>query len=107
MERFTLVTVYRPCTRCAPPQLIPAHEWHAHLAMHKRQTPAAVYRSSAGWRRARAERLALDGYRCQKCGSETDLEVHHVHGVTDSRIQLLVTLCVRCHPRPDVREFQG
>lgn len=43
-----------------------------------------------------------DGYCCRKCGSDEDLEVHHIipvsKGGTNSQANL-ITLCHRCHKR--------
>jgi phage terminase large subunit GpA-like protein len=42
-----------------------------------------------------------DGWRCQFCGSRTNLEVHHQtfrsHSGDDTE-QNLITLCANCHP---------
>ncbi len=50
--------------------------------------------------------LERDGWRCQRCGSLTDLHVHHLQfrsrGGTESEANL-ITLCARCH----AREHQG
>jgi 5-methylcytosine-specific restriction endonuclease McrA len=44
--------------------------------------------------------LARDGWRCQQCGSTTQLEVHHQefrsHGGANAELNL-ITLCSRCH----------
>jgi 5-methylcytosine-specific restriction endonuclease McrA len=46
--------------------------------------------------------LQRDGWRCQQCGSRTNLEVHHLqfrsHLGTDSE-ENLITLCRECHER--------
>ncbi len=40
----------------------------------------------------------LDGYKCVKCGNETDLLVHHIDGnKSNSLINNLITLCRSCH----------
>lgn len=53
------------------------------------------YLRSPAWQAKRRERLALDGYRCQECGTSEQLDVHHLiyrpwgtEGMTD-----LLTLC--------------
>jgi hypothetical protein len=64
----------KPCPHCH--RLIPANEWLDHQA-NAHRSAASVYRSSGAWKRLRAARLALDGYRCQSCGSTENLECHH------------------------------
>ncbi len=44
--------------------------------------------------------LQHDGWRCQKCGSLQNLEVHHVQSrskLGDDAEENLITLCNRCH----------
>jgi 5-methylcytosine-specific restriction endonuclease McrA len=44
--------------------------------------------------------LQRDGWRCQTCGSSTDLQVHHVNlrsRLGDDAEENLVTLCAKCH----------
>ena len=38
-----------------------------------------------------------DGMKCQKCGSRTDLHVHHTKGMKSHALNNLVTLCRTCH----------
>ena len=44
--------------------------------------------------------LRRDGWRCQSCGTMSNLEVHHKefrsHSVDDSELNL-ITLCSECH----------
>lgn len=44
--------------------------------------------------------LRRDGWRCQSCGTISNLEVHHIqfrsHGGDDSE-ENLITLCCVCH----------
>jgi 5-methylcytosine-specific restriction endonuclease McrA len=46
--------------------------------------------------------LRRDGWRCQSCGTMSNLEVHHKdfrsHSGDDSN-QNLITLCTACHAR--------
>ena len=46
--------------------------------------------------------LRRDGWRCQSCGTMTNLEVHHrefrSHSGSDSE-ENLITLCSGCHAR--------
>jgi 5-methylcytosine-specific restriction endonuclease McrA len=48
----------------------------------------------------RREVLKRDGYRCVRCGSGLDIEVHHKTKRSlsrDDRMPNLVTLCESCH----------
>ena len=48
----------------------------------------------------RQQVLRRDGWRCQSCGSMTNLEVHHQEFRSQSGAdseQNLITLCCRCH----------
>ena len=38
-----------------------------------------------------------DGMKCQKCGSRTDLHVHHTEGMKSHALSNLTTLCRTCH----------
>ena len=38
-----------------------------------------------------------DGMKCQKCGSRTDLHVHHTKGMKSHALSNLTTLCRTCH----------
>ncbi len=65
----------------------------------------ATYINSTEWKRKRAARLVLDGYRCRLCdenGSRYPLEVHHrplsyMNIPNESIEDDLVTVCSRCH----------
>jgi 5-methylcytosine-specific restriction endonuclease McrA len=52
------------------------------------------------YRELRARILRRDGWRCQLCGSVTNLTVHHQryrsHSGADTE-QNLITLCADCH----------
>ena len=46
--------------------------------------------------------LKRDSYKCQLCGSEKDLETHHIQSVKDHPFLILkptnlITLCHECH----------
>ena len=44
--------------------------------------------------------LRRDGWRCQKCGSRTNLQVHHIQlrsQLGDDLEENLITLCSSCH----------
>jgi 5-methylcytosine-specific restriction endonuclease McrA len=60
------------------------------------------YLHSDEWQRKRRQRLKLDGYRCQMCGSGTNVQVHHISYDNlrkDAEIDDLVTLCRACHAK--------
>jgi len=50
----------------------------------------------------RQQILRRDGWRCQSCGTMSNLEVHHrefrSHSGSDSE-ENLITLCTACHAR--------
>jgi 5-methylcytosine-specific restriction endonuclease McrA len=54
----------------------------------------------------RQQILRRDGWRCQSCGSMSNLEVHHrefrSHSGADSE-ENLITLCTTCHARVHCR----
>jgi len=58
-----------------------------------------AYMNSNEWRKKRQERLTLDGYQCQMCGSKDHLEVHHVsyERLGKETMDDLITLCFTCH----------
>lgn len=57
------------------------------------------YLASYEWNLKRKKVLKRDEYRCQLCGVDTGLEVHHLtyKRVGDEALFDLVTLCFQCH----------
>lgn len=57
------------------------------------------YIQSEAWRLKSRERLELDGYCCQGCGSRKRIRVHHVTYARfgNERITDLVSVCGECH----------
>ena len=57
------------------------------------------YMNSDAWKKKRNERLKLDNFKCQKCGSAMNLVVHHITYDRLGRepMEDLITLCQRCH----------
>lgn len=59
------------------------------------------YLQTSVWKELRYQRLNIDFYRCAKCGTAINVEVHHLkypeiwgeENVDDD----LITLCARCH----------
>ncbi len=46
--------------------------------------------------------LHRDGWRCQSCGSASQLQVHHLRfrsALGDDDIENLITLCFSCHEK--------
>jgi 5-methylcytosine-specific restriction endonuclease McrA len=58
------------------------------------------------YERLRQQILCRDNWRCQSCGTMSNLEVHHrefrSHSGADSE-QNLITLCTACHAREHCR----
>lgn len=70
------------------------------------------YASHTGWRRIREDVLERDGYECQVCESEGDLDVHHIIPVREFDTpkkahypENLVSLCKSCHPKVESGEY--
>lgn len=57
------------------------------------------YYDSDEWQELRSRRLKMDAGRCVNCGSDKDLQVHHLHydTVFNESVYDLRTLCKRCH----------
>jgi len=53
------------------------------------------------WQQLRSKRLAIDEYRCQRCGCPYGLQVHHLFYPavlgTEDPYKDLITLCAPCH----------
>ena len=52
------------------------------------------------YRRLMKRVLERDGWRCQKCGSLENLQIHHKirrSHLGDDAVENLITLCARCH----------
>lgn len=56
------------------------------------------------WQRKRLEIMQRDGFRCTKCGTTNDLNVHHLRYITGRKPWEyydadLITLCGNCHKK--------
>ncbi len=64
------------------------------------QKEAPIRLEQQDYQKLREHVLRRDGWRCQLCGSMTNLEVHHKefrsHSGTDHENNL-ITLCLACH----------
>lgn len=62
------------------------------------------------WHKLRFAIFKRDGYQCQKCGSKTNLECHHLRPIWaggSHHPNNLITLCRRCHYLEDKRLREG
>ena len=58
------------------------------------------YMRSKEWQNKRLERLRIDDFKCCKCGSPHNIQVHHTSYINlgcEDVFNDLVTLCDRCH----------
>ena len=58
------------------------------------------YLKSQEWQEKRSERLLIDQYKCQRCGSPMHLNVHHLNYDSVGNEDVyndLITLCKYCH----------
>ena len=70
--------------------------------LHLRQKRPRLKLSSEEYNLLRKKVLDRDGWRCQVCGSSTDLHVHHLvrrSRLGDDAFDNLITLCATCHLR--------
>ena len=74
---------------------------------------AKGFYNSKKWAHVRAYVLMRDHYRCTRCGSAKDLEVHHIQHLTPSNVNdasvslattNLTVLCRECHFREHARD---
>ena len=65
-----------------------------------RPNPARLRLDPVAYESLRQQVLRRDGWRCQSCGTMSNLEVHHKqfrsHSGDDSE-ENLITLCTACH----------
>lgn len=71
---------------------------------HPRWKDNGAYYRGPNWRRQREKARERDDNECQECGSDDQLQVHHIvpyESFNDyekaNRLQNLITLCVSCH----------
>lgn len=60
------------------------------------------YYKSDEWQKKRNERIKIDNFRCQKCNSPFNLQVHHLtykNFKNEDIYNDLITLCDRCHQK--------
>lgn len=67
------------------------------------------YLQSAEWKALRLEVLANAGHRCTGCGSEDNLQAHHLtyERLGHERLTDLMALCDLCHAREHGRSPSG
>ena len=61
----------------------------------------SAYLKTPRWRRKRREILKKHGFRCELCGSGTNLNVHHItyENLPDECDDDLLSVCKRCHDK--------
>lgn len=68
------------------------------------------YLASDYFQNLRKKRLAKDGYKCVKCGTAMNLQVHHINyehmGRPDEEIDDLITVCKKCHEEIHEGDFE-
>ena len=59
------------------------------------------YRKGIRWRNAKRKAKNRDNHRCCECGSEKNLQVHHIKSdpALAFTVSNLKTLCIDCHNR--------
>ena len=83
--------------------------WKEWQEKHQAEISYYDYLHSEEWQQKRRQRLKIDGYRCQLCGSGMNLRVHHItyeHIHTDEEIDDLVTLCNDCHEKVHTKDIE-
>ena len=68
------------------------------------------YLHSEEWQAKRLQALVRDNFRCQLCGSGTNVQVHHINYEnlhTDAELDDLVTLCKACHEKVHSTDLQA
>jgi len=68
--------------------------------MSKRKTEYEIYLNSGHWKALREQAIARDGGKCQHCGTDKNLRVHHLRYRKDPHlvpVGWLLTLCETCH----------
>jgi 5-methylcytosine-specific restriction endonuclease McrA len=75
-----------------------------------RSDPPRLRLNSTSYERLRQQVLRRDGWRCQSCGTMSNLEVHHKqfrsHSGHDSD-ENLITLCACCHGEMHIPRGDG
>lgn len=57
------------------------------------------YLNSPEWKKLRESFISHKGSKCEKCGSESNLQVHHLHykNIFKEKFEDLMVLCKSCH----------
>lgn len=67
------------------------------------------YINSEMWQQAREYALKRDGYKCVKCGSAKNVQVHHLvyKNIPYEKPGDIVTICKECHKKIHARDIEG
>jgi len=96
IKRIEMLTPERPHTEMNRPAISHLPQY----AIKKRKRPAEFEDLDYEWIKTSNKIKARDGYRCELCGSQEDLHVHHIIPRSeggDNSPDNLVTLCEECH----------
>lgn len=67
------------------------------------------YLNSKEWKERRLQRLEIDGYKCACCGTDKNLNVHHLtyDMIGSEEMDDLITMCKDCHKSIHDRYGEG
>ncbi len=67
------------------------------------------YMQSEDWQKKRLQRLKIDDFQCQRCGTAKNLQVHHItyRHFRDEPMEDLITLCDNCHREIHKHDFNA
>ncbi|WP_376701754.1 HNH endonuclease [Cohnella xylanilytica] len=76
------------------------------------ETPDSTYRKTKAYRLWRKEVFERDGYVCRHCGSDKDIQAHHIKPFAKYKklrfkVSNGLTLCDRCHKEEHKRMKMG
>jgi len=83
-------------------------KWYYNISLKPFNTPKSKYTSYQDylaypeWKEKRKRIKERDNFKCVKCGSQKELQVHHIIYIEDKKPweyndNLLITLCDECH----------
>lgn len=69
--------------------------------------PYQDYIKSSDWKKQSKRRMAIDDFKCQRCGTAKNLVVHHItyDRLGNEKMEDLITLCRKCHEEIHKNDF--